>query len=245
MTTSESTTYLTTLHKNIDAYFNFDEVKELCFDLGIDHEHILGNQRSAFIRNLIVSLARQNRLQELIDILKNERDFVEWQDVPANFELPTAVAQEDIRQVNNYTIYGDVTQGDKVGGDKVEGDKITVGNITGSQGIAIGRDAKAEVHIQQGMSGAELNQLFAPLLQQVAQQAPTEQKAEAVAKVNQLKEETAKGADANDEAVAGFVQDIADIAPSTVEAITTLFANAVIAKSAGAATKFVLGRLSR
>lgn len=143
--TSESAQYLTTLHKQIDSYFSFSEVKTLCFELGVDYENIPGDSRSAFIRNLIVSLARQNRLQELVDKVRAERGFVDWQDVPPDFELPPTIAQEDIRQVVQYNVYGDVVHGDKVGGDKVEGDKISVGNISNAEGIAIGGGASAHV----------------------------------------------------------------------------------------------------
>ncbi len=64
-------------------------------------------------------------------------------------------------------------------------------------------------------------------------------------KVKQLKEEAAKGEKAEDETVANLIQDIADILPDAVEAITGIFTNTIVSKSAGAATKFILGRLRR
>lgn len=143
--TTKSAQYLATLHKQIDTYFSFDDVKMLCFNLGVDYENIPGNIRSAFIRNLIVSLAKQSRLQELVDNVREERPRVNWQDVPSDFELPASIAQENIQQVVNYTVYGDLIQGDKIGGDKIGGDKISVGNISNSEGIAIGKGASADV----------------------------------------------------------------------------------------------------
>jgi hypothetical protein len=133
---------------------------------------------------------------------------------------------------------GDTVYGDKVGGDKVAGDKISVGDITDSTGIAIGRGASANV--RQGLSGAELTRLFAPLLVQVAQEQPT-----AVSQVHALKTEAGKGEDADDEKMADLVTAIADAAPSAVEGLVNLFTNAVVAKAAGAATKYVLKRLGR
>ncbi|MEM7333513.1 MAG: hypothetical protein AAF490_15600 [Chloroflexota bacterium] len=175
-----SAEYLATLHKNIDRYFNLEEVKTLYFRIGGDSENIEGEARSVFIRNLIVQLAKQNRLQDLVALVRSERPFMPWPDVPADFELPESVAKEDIRQVVNYTIYGnqynvsdnaqvgqigntintgggeyvagnktvhgDDIKGTKIEGDNVQGDQITTGDISDSQGLALGRDASAQVH---------------------------------------------------------------------------------------------------
>jgi hypothetical protein len=135
---------------------------------------------------------------------------------------------------------GDKVGGDKIGGDKVGGDKITVGNISGSQGIAIGSGASASVHIQQGVPPEQLNQLFAPLLMQVAQQNPT-----AVSQVNQLKEEAGKGDGADDEKMADLIGAIAEAAPTAVEGLINLFTNSIVAKAAGAATKYMLKRIRK
>ena len=134
---------------------------------------------------------------------------------------------------------GDEVHGDKVMGDKVGGDKITVGDVSGT-GIAIGRGASAEVH--QGISGAELNQLFQPLMQTV-EEAPSENRQEATQKANELKEEVAKGSKADDSKVAGLIDDVVKLAPAAAGIITGIFTNPAIGAAVGAATKFVLGRI--
>jgi hypothetical protein len=126
----DSADYLSTLHRQINEYFNFSEVRTLCFYLGVDYDDVPGNNRSAFVRNLIVSLARKGALQRLVDRAREERPFLEWPNVPADFTLPASIADEDIRQVVNYHVYGD---------------KIDVGNIENAQGVAIGRGATATV----------------------------------------------------------------------------------------------------
>ena len=82
--------------------------------------------------------------------------------------------------------------GDVVSGDKVGGDKISVGNISGSSGIAIGRGASATVTIQSmpdaGSSEKEqLNQLVAQL-EALLNQAPASQQTAAsnVAQTTQM-----------------------------------------------------------
>lgn len=48
---------------------------------------------------------------------------------------------------NPSIVKGDLVGGDKIGGHKAGGDQITVGNISGSTGTAIGRQASATVNI--------------------------------------------------------------------------------------------------
>jgi len=49
----------------------------------------------------------------------------------------------DGNTITTTTVAGDLVQGDKVGGDKVDGDKTTVGDISNSSGIAIGRESRS------------------------------------------------------------------------------------------------------
>jgi hypothetical protein len=174
--TTESAQYLSTLHKQIDRYFSFSEVKTLCFNLGVDYENIPGDIRSAFIRNLIISLAKQDRLQALVNLVRQERPRVAWQDVPADFELPPSMAQENIRQVVNYHVYGDY----------VGGDRITVGNIENAQGVAIGGGASVTMRQEapsspatSSPSGVDAIQRAAERVNRYLQMASDEQKAAA------------------------------------------------------------------
>lgn len=137
-------------------------------------------------------------------------------------------------------VHGDEVHGDKLGGDKVGGDKISVGDISGGQGIAIGREARADVRIHHGPSVDELTPLFAPLLAQAAQE-----NAAAVSQLQALKAEVEKGEEADDDKMADLIGDIAEAAPSVVEGVVNLFTNSVVAKVAGGATKYVLRRLRK
>jgi hypothetical protein len=235
--TTNSAQYLSSLHKEMDARFSLGELHTLCFNLGIDYENVPGDTKSVQIRNLLTSLARQGNLQSLVDMVRMERPRVPWQDVPADFELPPSIAHEDIRQVVHYTIYGDY-----VGGDKIGGDKISVGNITGSTGLAIGRDANATVTTtthDRSAGEANLGLLFVPLQILVLQNAPT-----LFTKVSTLMVQVELGSSANDEQVAGLIQDIADGVPAARPTLLELFADPQAAPAAaGGATRFVLSRL--
>jgi len=255
---TNSASYLSTLHRQIDNYFNISEVRTLCLKLGVDDENIPGDHRSAFVRNLIVSLARQIRLPDLVDEVRRERPSVNWQDVPADFALPAAIAQESLQQVTNYHVYnGDVVQGNvdrssttfNMTGQTVQGNQVNVtgdanigqiGNSihTGGGDYVHGRGAQA--YGKQGVGGVQLTELFAPLLSQVAQQNPA-----AVSQVNALKEEVGKGEDADDEKVADLISAIAEAEPAAVAGIVNLFTNAMAAKAVGGATQYALKRISR
>jgi hypothetical protein len=130
-----------------------------------------------------------------------------------------------------------VIQGDQIGSFK--GSKISVGDTSGSQ-VGIGVNSQVSGSVQQDVSGHELTQLFASLMGQVAREAPT-----AVAKVIALKAEVERGEEADDETVADLIGDIAEAAPSAVEGLTNLLTNAIVAKAAGAATRFLLRRIRR
>ncbi len=139
----------------------------------------------------------------------------------------------------NKSIQGDTIHGDQVSGNKAGGDQTTVGDISGGQGIAIGRGASANVSVNEGFSGSELNTLFAPLVQAVAQNNT------AVVKVEDLKTEVAKGEEADDQKIAEIVTEIADAVPMVVETLTGLFTNTIIAKAVGGATKFALKMIGK
>ena len=148
---------------------------------------------------------------------------------------------------------GDYVRGDKSvtdnsihtgGGSYTGGDSYSVGSVTGGA-VAFGRGATAnQTNIQQGASEAEMVALFMPLLQAVSGAGiSAENKQTALKHVQELKTEVAKGEQADDNRLAGLVQDIADLAPGAVEQLVGLFTNSIVAKLAGGATNFVIGRL--
>lgn len=105
----------------------------------------------------------------------------------------------------------------------------------------IGRD---KIDYGAGLSGAELAQLFAPLLS-AAQEAPPENREEAVETVEALQEEAAKGQEADDSRLAKLLDDLVELAPGAVSAAVSTFATPILAGLAGPVTRFVLERFKR
>lgn len=134
----------------------------------------------------------------------------------------------------NMTVHGDVVHGDKVGGDKT-----TVGDITSSV-VALGRGARASQ--QQGVSAAELERLFQPLLAAI-HTAPAAQQAPAAAQVETLKQELAKGDQADDGRLGQLIDGLVGLVPGAVGAVVSIFASPILAGVAGPVTKYVLDKI--
>lgn len=135
---------------------------------------------------------------------------------------------------------GDNVQGDKVAGDKVGGDKITVGNITGSSGVAIGQGASAIVTTVT-TGGATGGDSPLPRLRALAVQHSPEM----ASKVGALIAEIGRGAAADDTTVAGLIDDLARGIPGASGFLRDVMSSPEGAAAAnGPATKFVLSRLN-
>lgn len=66
----------------ISQHFNLDELHLLAFDLNVDWDELAGTQKSMKIQELIIYLGQHGRLENLAEILRQERPFVEWPDMP-------------------------------------------------------------------------------------------------------------------------------------------------------------------
>ncbi len=119
---------LTELRDFITKYFDYNELRDLCFDLGIDHESLPGESKSAKARELVAYCQRRNRLAELEVICRRLRPHA-FEDSPAASAKSASPAPEPDAQpagtvVNQsggatinaqmVNIYGDVTGRDKI-----------------------------------------------------------------------------------------------------------------------------------
>jgi hypothetical protein len=109
-------------------------------------------------------------------------------------------------------------------GDQVGGDKISVGDISGSQGVAIGRNAR--VSIRSGMSAQELSEVFSVIYQKIESRPPDPlvEKEEIAEQVKRIENEVAAGETAEPAKVERWLRNLATMAPDildvTVAALT-------------------------
>jgi hypothetical protein len=132
--------------------------------------------------------------------------------------------------------------GDYVHGNKAVGDQITTGNISDSTGIAVGRGAQA--YVEQSISSADLDKLFAPLIA-ILRDAPPEKRDQASQKAEALKAEVGKGNKADDSRMAKLLDGLAELVPGAVSAVVSVFASPILGGIAGPVTKFVLDEIQR
>lgn len=222
---AENANHLTELHTLLNQYFNLAEIRTLCLQLNLDYESLAGEEKPSQIRELLLGLARNGRLPELITKVQQERPNVAWPQMPPNFQLPASLTTGRTNAPTvAYNYYGDVVQG-----DKVSGDKISVGNISGSQGIAIGRGAWATVTSNQGEADAEaIAAAFARLYQAVSESlASAAQKAVAQQALEKLDQEAQKGESANEAEVQQWFHVLATMLPDIAEVAIDTFLNPI------------------
>jgi hypothetical protein len=109
---------------------------------------------------------------------------------------------------------------DIVEGDQVAGDKITVGDISGSKGIAIGRGASAVV--TEGRDTAALEQVFADIVARLdaLQDVDKQDIADAKLNVEEIKVEAMKGEEADEGFLAARLRNIARMGPDILDVVT-------------------------
>jgi hypothetical protein len=75
---TKSTSPAADLRKLMAASFSLDEIKALCFDLGVDYDTLGGDDKNSKIIELIQHNARNKRVLGLIDACRKLRPDVNW-----------------------------------------------------------------------------------------------------------------------------------------------------------------------
>jgi hypothetical protein len=78
-TEQAATQYCTYLHRLLAQYFDREELRTLCFELGIDYDDLGGEGKTNKARELVAYLERHGRLFELITLGKKLRPHVDWE----------------------------------------------------------------------------------------------------------------------------------------------------------------------
>jgi hypothetical protein len=76
--------YLTKLRKLLVLHFDEAELRFLCFDMGIDYESLAGEDKMGKTREILTLLERQNRIPELVEVVRDSRPDLDWEELNAS-----------------------------------------------------------------------------------------------------------------------------------------------------------------
>jgi len=66
------------LRRLIADHFDIEELRTLCFDLGVDYDDLRGEGKTGKVRELVAHFERRGLVHELIEACKRERPNVRW-----------------------------------------------------------------------------------------------------------------------------------------------------------------------
>lgn len=69
---------LVRLYQLLDKTFSLEELRTLCFSLGIEFDDLSGDGKGAKTRELVMYMHRRGRISDLIAIAKHERPHISW-----------------------------------------------------------------------------------------------------------------------------------------------------------------------
>ena len=76
--TASSQPTLNELRLVLSMRFNLEELRDMCFEVGVDYDDLRGEGKSAKARELVLYMQRHRRLEKLIDGIKEARPDVGW-----------------------------------------------------------------------------------------------------------------------------------------------------------------------
>lgn len=76
------TEQLRQLRENLVEYFDLEELRTLCFDLGVDWDGLRGEEKTGKVTALLTSLDNTGRIPELVELCARLRPKVLWQKNP-------------------------------------------------------------------------------------------------------------------------------------------------------------------
>lgn len=96
MVTAFDRVYLAWLRQQVEQLFSKDELRTICFDLGVDYDGLAGKGKEGKVRELVIYLERRGRVEELVVVCERLRPNVDWQ--PKKVQYGGAEGTEDGRK---------------------------------------------------------------------------------------------------------------------------------------------------
>lgn len=97
---------LFTLASEIEVYFNIEDMNQLCFSLGVEHENIKGNTRQEKARELVLYFHQRKRIPDLLEKVRKVRPGVEFPNVPDKPDGPDKKSKQIGKQLAFAWLFG-------------------------------------------------------------------------------------------------------------------------------------------
>ena len=172
-----STERLAQLRQNLADHFSDSELRDVCFDLGVNYDDLTGQNKADKARELVAYLDRRGHIQDLLVLCARLRPHIAWDDA---FPLAGQASDTPSSRIHEQRRSGDVISVTISG--NVSGQVAVGQNITQAQTLGAAEPVVTEADL------AELRLALADLLTQVKAQASPEQKQAAVERVQELSE---------------------------------------------------------
>ncbi|MBK8905338.1 MAG: hypothetical protein IPM53_29415 [Anaerolineaceae bacterium] len=93
---------LVELRQNLNEAFNTTDLRNLCWDLGIDYENLSGENKLDKTRELLDYLDNRSRIADLLVILQKERPKIGWPSLAPVNEPPHSTLYGKLQSVLDY-----------------------------------------------------------------------------------------------------------------------------------------------
>ena len=228
------------LRHKVATYFNDDEIKSLCFDLGIEYENLAGETREAKARELVTYCERTSQVSQLANRCRELRPSVDWR-VPEHLPEPESLAAPT--QEKNQAWWDKLPT--QAGGDVIIG---VVG--AGARGVAVGKSITQTVYDVLGAPAPGDRQIIdqsmasvMAALQQVQGQLDANTAKMAEFQLKLLHGELAK-TERDEKPSASTITQVGDwlldSIPQIAEVLTSLFATPAVGKVVGKAGEIAI-----
>lgn len=78
--------FLIKLHELLDLHFSEEDIRTMCFYLGVDYDNLPAQGKANKARELILHFQRLDRIQNIIKLGQEMRPSIDWEDVPQEFQ---------------------------------------------------------------------------------------------------------------------------------------------------------------
>ena len=228
------------LRHKVATYFNDDEIKSLCFDLGIEYENLAGETREAKARELVTYCERTSQVSQLANRCRELRPSVDWR-VPEHLPEPESLAAPT--QEKNQAWWDKLPP--QAGGDVIIG---VLG--AGARGVAVGKNITLSVYDVLGAPTPDDKQIIdqsmaavITALQQMQGQLDANTAKMAEFQLKLLHSELAK-TEKDEKPSASTITQVGDwlldSVPQIAEPLTSLFATPAVGKVMGKAGEIAI-----